>query len=201
MDYGNESAGRGLLIGGGLITIANVLILLKPRTPSPALAEASAFADAPGWGKVRAFLMLRFLPCAGLFLVAAITRIAAADTLSFNRDIRPILSEKCYACHGPDEAARKAKLRLDVRDGGDEGTRRRARDRAGRPGGERAGRAHHQQGSGRGDAAAEGAPRALRRGTGEKLKAWIAEGAEYAPHWAFVAPAAPAVKKSRARHR
>ncbi len=39
---------------------------------------------------------------------------AAARRIDFNRDIRPILSDNCYACHGPDEKARKAKLRLDV---------------------------------------------------------------------------------------
>ena len=38
------------------------------------------------------------------------------DTIEFNRDVRPILSDKCYRCHGPDSAARKASLRLDVRD-------------------------------------------------------------------------------------
>src|SRR5690348_11187490 len=38
------------------------------------------------------------------------------SSISFNRDIRPILSENCYACHGPDARQRKAKLRLDVQE-------------------------------------------------------------------------------------
>src|SRR5690349_7195023 len=45
---------------------------------------------------------------------AAITR--AQDKLQYNRDIRPILVENCFACHGADSAARKADLRLDKRD-------------------------------------------------------------------------------------
>ena len=36
--------------------------------------------------------------------------------LQFNREVRPILSDHCYACHGPNEQSRKAKLRLDKRD-------------------------------------------------------------------------------------
>ena len=40
----------------------------------------------------------------------------AAAAIEYNRDIRPILSENCFACHGPDSAARKAELRLDRRD-------------------------------------------------------------------------------------
>src|SRR5262245_29196907 len=38
-------------------------------------------------------------------------------TIDFDREIRPIFSENCYQCHGPDEKARKAKLRLDTKEG------------------------------------------------------------------------------------
>src|ERR1700692_1115441 len=48
-----------------------------------------------------------------LFLAAC---HAGAQQPEYNRDIRPILSENCFACHGPDSASRKAKLRLDQRD-------------------------------------------------------------------------------------
>ena len=40
----------------------------------------------------------------------------AADAIQYNRDIRPILAENCFACHGPDSASRKADLRLDKRE-------------------------------------------------------------------------------------
>ena len=40
----------------------------------------------------------------------------AAEPLEYNRDVRPILAEQCFSCHGPDSAARKADLRLDQRD-------------------------------------------------------------------------------------
>src|SRR6516225_11374708 len=52
--------------------------------------------------------------CVGLSL----SWCPAAETnhVQFNRDVRLILSENCYACHGPDKNQRKAKLRLDVRE-------------------------------------------------------------------------------------
>src|SRR5207244_11180814 len=52
-----------------------------------------------------------------LFALAASTPITqAGDKLEYNRDVRPILAENCFPCHGPDSAARKAGLRLDQRE-------------------------------------------------------------------------------------
>ncbi|MDG1832180.1 MAG: hypothetical protein P8J63_03040, partial [Verrucomicrobiota bacterium] len=48
-------------------------------------------------------------------LLTAISLRAAPAKVGFNREVRAILSENCLQCHGPDAAARKAKLRLDVR--------------------------------------------------------------------------------------
>ena len=53
---------------------------------------------------------------AGLLLALICIPAVAAEPLQYNRDIRPILAEHCFACHGPDSAARKAELRLDNRE-------------------------------------------------------------------------------------
>src|SRR3989442_1380381 len=54
--------------------------------------------------------------CSLSLCVSVVSPLRAAGKLEFNRDIRPILVENCFACHGPDKNARKAGLRLDVRE-------------------------------------------------------------------------------------
>ncbi len=56
---------------------------------------------------------------AGIFGLITVnpSKTGAVEEISFNRDVRPILSANCFSCHGPDKKARKAKLRLDTREG------------------------------------------------------------------------------------
>jgi mono/diheme cytochrome c family protein len=57
-----------------------------------------------------------FLGLASIFSMPAALNAAAKNVIDFNRDIRPIFSENCYACHGPDKNKRKADLRLDIKE-------------------------------------------------------------------------------------
>ena len=52
-----------------------------------------------------------------VFGTATLAAAAAVSPVDYGRDVRPILSDKCYHCHGPDESGRKGKLRLDTREG------------------------------------------------------------------------------------
>jgi len=112
--------------------------------------------------------------------------------LSFNRDIRPILSDNCFACHGPDNANRQAGLRLDTFDLAtaelDSGTRAIVPEKIDES--ELVARIISDDPD-----AVMPPPHAkigrLSADQIETLKRWIAEGAKYEPHWAFVAPVKP----------
>jgi mono/diheme cytochrome c family protein len=71
------------------------------------------------WSRItRPRSLLPFIACLWGALISAGGSAAAGDStaLNFDRDIRPIFSDTCYACHGPDAAKRKADLRLDLRE-------------------------------------------------------------------------------------
>src|SRR5215831_12211344 len=51
-----------------------------------------------------------------LWLLAAFLAASAYGAVSFNRDIRPIMADTCFRCHGPDKNARMAGMRLDIRE-------------------------------------------------------------------------------------
>jgi len=99
--------------------------------------------------------------------------------LQFNRDIRPILSDACFTCHGPDKAKRKAGLRLDQEEsaravlGKPEDSELLFRLTTDNP---------HQV------MPPPHSPRQLRKDEIALLQRWVAQGAPYEPHWAFVAP-------------
>ncbi len=131
--------------------------------------------------------MSRLIPsllCGPLFAIG-IQLAGAAELLTYNRDIRPILSETCFACHGPDQAKRKAGLRLDVREAAtrplDSGAT------AFVPGDPAASEALVRILSSDPDVQMP-PPDSNHRLTGaqkEILRRWVAAGATYERHWAF----------------
>src|ERR1043166_1468230 len=59
----------------------------------------------------------RALAAAAMTVLLCGSALAAETSVRFNRDVRPILADNCFACHGPDANKRKAGLRLDVKEG------------------------------------------------------------------------------------
>src|SRR5215510_2583491 len=127
--------------------------------------------------------------------IASMPSASDGTAVDFSKQIRPILSDNCFQCHGPDESQRKAKLRLDTRQGAFAKLR------------------------GGGLAIVPGKPaesklvericaedpddrmppaRTNKKLTAQQielLKQWIEQGASYSEHWAFVAPHRPALPK------
>ncbi len=118
-----------------------------------------------------------------LLLMPAVSARAATSKIEFNRDIRPILSDKCFYCHGPDKSHRKADLRLDVRASALE-------SKAIVPGkpseSELIARIFTKDTD---DLMPP--PEAHKELTAvqkETLRLWVSQGAEYQEHWAYLSP-------------
>ena len=135
---------------------------------------------------------LRFTRLLALAALLAAPTLPAAE-IDFSRDIQPILAENCYHCHGPDAPHRKAGLRLDQRDAAFAGGKSElAAIVPGKP-----------------DASelilrilshdpeevmpSPDSNRKLTEAQKDLLRRWVAEGAQWAEHWAFLPPVRPAV--------
>ncbi len=136
-----------------------------------------------------------------ILLSAAFLSFAAyaADTKSgidFNREIRPILSDNCFQCHGPDEKKRMAGLRLDVKEGAFLQTRRGAVITPGD-----AAKSLLFQRIDHADKARRMPPPTSERSLNAKqidlIRRWIDGGAVWESHWAFVAPKRPDLPVSK----
>lgn len=128
-------------------------------------------------------LMFRNPPAFGFLVVIAMaTAVRGADSraIDFNRDVRPILSDKCFQCHGPDEETLEAGLRLDVRASA-------TGEGAIVPGDPSASELLARILSD--DSSDVMPPRKVKKPVTKEeaaiLERWISEGAEYAGHWSF----------------
>src|SRR5882724_10015227 len=127
-----------------------------------------------------------------LFLMAGVSgRAASKASVDFNREIQPILYDNCFACHGPDETERKAKLRLD------------RKDEAFKPlksGGYAVVPGHPEKSelvarlTTKDEDDLMPPPKSGKKLTPAQidlLRRWVAEGAPWQRHWAFVKPERP----------
>jgi hypothetical protein len=135
-------------------------------------------------------LALLTLACATQVFVTRPCTAMANDTVLYNRDVRPILADKCFACHGFDEKTREAGLRLDTSDGA---TADHDGARAITPGdvatSEAWTRIHTSDPSLR--MPPESSHKSLSPEEIDILRRWIEQGAEYQKHWAFEGPVQP----------
>ncbi|MCH1497304.1 MAG: PSD1 and planctomycete cytochrome C domain-containing protein [Rubripirellula sp.] len=118
------------------------------------------------------------------------------SSVDFDEDILPLLSDRCFQCHGPDEAARESGLRLDTKEGafgaGDSG------EAAIVPGDTSASTLYQRIVSDDQDLLMPPPESGLRLQPEEreKLRAWIAQGADWKQHWAFIKPTKPSLPET-----
>lgn len=141
---------------------------------------------------------LKSLVCSLLLVCTSVSiglAQTAAEPVSFNRDIRPILADRCFHCHGPDEHERQANLRLD-RSGGEDGAYRTSDDSTAIKPRSLEASVVWQRIVSTDPGEMMPPPDAQKKPLTERekrlVKLWIEQGAEYEDHWALVAPRKPA---------
>jgi hypothetical protein len=121
------------------------------------------------------------------------------DVIDFNYDVKPILSDKCYACHGPDQKKQKGGLRLDTEDGAYAALKNAGNKHAIVPNDLSASVAFHMMISEDPEKKMPPPNSNLKLSNKEiaVIARWIEQGAKYKPHWSFIKPeksVAPATK-------
>ena len=128
---------------------------------------------------------MRFLACiiTALLLWPFPAIVVSSETVDFSRDIRPLLSDRCFVCHGPDENTRQADLRLDQRDA--------VLERAIQPGDVSASELMKRVTSDDPELVMpppDSNRMPISKAEAGLLQRWIEQGAEWHEHWAFVPP-------------
>ena len=139
----------------------------------------------------------KLLTC-NIFFLGIFSSVLLAKEVSFNRDIRPILSNKCFSCHGPDKHDRKAELRLDISEGSDGAYREKDGNFALKPGSIDDSELWHRiisEDSEEVMPPPEANKKLLTVQEKELIKAWISSGAKYEKFWAFEKPKQPDLPK------
>jgi hypothetical protein len=137
------------------------------------------------------------LECAAALVFLCATNTLAQE-LSFNRDIRPILADRCFSCHGADTSQRKARLRLDRAAGADGAYRSHDGSTAIKPGSLKNSELWSRITASDADEVMP-PPKARKKPLSEKekqvIRRWIEAGAPYEEYWSFVPPKMPAAPK------
>ena len=128
-----------------------------------------------------------YFPAVASLLIGS-SLVSAEEPIRFNRDIRPIIAEHCYHCHGPDPSSRKAGLRFDREESlfaarGDEVATvvRGKPDES--PLYQRISSADPDE-----IMPPEKAHKPLSKEQIARIRRWIAEGAQWEPHWSLISP-------------
>jgi hypothetical protein len=120
-------------------------------------------------------------------------RPGLGDPVRYDRDIRPILADRCFKCHGPDPKSREAELRLDERAGAIEDHDGTQAVVPGNPDDSELWRRITAADPAERMPPADSSKKPLTEAERDLLRRWIEQGAAYEPHWSFVPPRRPAV--------